>query len=153
MENLIILLATGIYSGYAPVAPGTAGSVVGVILGYLVCAPIWRRSPLGFAIGFAIIFALSCWIAGRAEEIFQQHDCPHIVLDEVLGMVATMYLNPLGWPWLAAGFVAFRLFDIIKPFPAGLIDRRLGGGSAVMLDDLAAGVYANLAVRILARLV
>lgn len=153
MENLIILFATGIYSGYAPFAPGTAGSAVGVILGYLVCAPIWRRSPVGFAVGFAIVFAASCWIAGRAEEIFQQRDCPHIVLDEVLGMIATMYLNPLGWPWLVAGFVLFRLFDIIKPFPAGLIDARLQSGSAVMLDDLAVGVYANIALRVLAHLI
>ncbi len=152
MENLILLFATGIYSGYAPIAPGTAGSVVGLILGYLVCAPIWNRSPIGFVAGFAVVFAASCWIAGRAEEIFQQRDSPRIVLDEVLGMIATMYLNPFGWPWLVAGFVLFRLFDIIKPFPAGLIDARLEGGSAVMLDDLAAGVYANLAVRILARL-
>lgn len=153
MNSLIILLATGIYSGYAPVAPGTAGSVVGVIFGYFVCAPLWHRSPVAFVAAFVVVFAASCWIAGRAEEIFQQRDCSHIVIDEVLGMVATMFLNPLGWPYLAAGFVAFRVFDIIKPFPAGLIDRRLPGGSAVMLDDLAAGVYANLALRILAHLV
>lgn len=153
MRSLIILLATGVYSGYVPLAPGTAGSVVGLLLGYFVCAPLWRYSPLGFIVIFALVFAGSCWIASEAERIFDEHDCPRIVLDEVLGMVATMYLNPVAWPYLVIGFVAFRFFDIIKPFPAGLIDRRLSGGSGVMLDDLAAGIYANIALRVVAWLI
>ncbi len=153
MRSLIILLATGVYSGYVPLAPGTAGSVVGLLLGYFVCAPLWRHSPLGFIVIFALVFAGSCWIAGEAERIFDEHDSPRIVLDEVLGMVATMYLNPVAWPYLLIGFVAFRFFDIIKPFPAGLIDRRLPGGSGVMLDDLAAGIYANIALRVVAWLI
>ena len=71
------------------------------------------------------------------------------MLDEILGMIATMFLNPTGWLWLAAGFVLFRVLDIIKPWPAVRFDR-MEGGNGVMLDDLAAGVYANVALRLLA---
>jgi phosphatidylglycerophosphatase A len=151
MRALIIFFATGIYSGYAPVAPGTAGSVVGLLLVWLVFSPWWGAAPLLFLLLFTVLFAISCPIAGAAERIFEQHDSPHIVLDEVLGMVATMFLNPVTWPWMIAGFVLFRLSDIVKPFPARLIDRRLGGGAGVMLDDLAAAVYANLALQIARR--
>jgi phosphatidylglycerophosphatase A len=150
MRQLIIFFATGAYSGYSPVAPGTAGSVVGLFLGYFICASAWQHQPLIFVALFAVVFAISCWIADRAEEIFHEHDSSKIVLDEVLGMIATMFMNPLGWGWLLAGFLIFRLFDIIKPFPASTIDKRMPGGPGVMLDDLFAGIYANIVLRILA---
>ncbi len=153
MRTIIILLATGLYTGYVPIAPGTAGSVVGLIVAWGVFAPLWRRSAVICVAVFALAFGGAAWVAARAEEIFKQADSPHIVIDEILGMVATTLFNPPRWPYLAAGFVAFRFFDIIKPFPAGLIDRRIRGGPAVMLDDLAAAVYANLVVQVLARMV
>ena len=153
MRALIIFFATGAYSGFSPVAPGTAGSVVGLALVWLVTGPLWAYSPpLTLAI-FAVAFAIGCWISGRAEVIFDQHDSPKIVLDEVLGMAATMFGNPITVPWMLAGFVLFRLFDIVKPFPAGLIDRRVGGGTGVMLDDLAAAIYANIVLQILWRVI
>ena len=148
MRQVIIFLATGAYTGYSPFAPGTAGSVVGLIIGYFFCAPMWQHEPMMFALIFAAVMFLSCLIAGRAEEIFGEHDSSKIVLDEVLGMIATMFLNPLGWASLLGGFVLFRLFDIIKPFPADLIDRKMPGGPGVMLDDLFAGIYANIVLRI-----
>lgn len=151
MRLLIIFLATGAYSGYSPFAPGTAGSVVGLVLGYFVCEPAWRRAPNAFLAVYAAVFAVSCWIAGRADIIFDEHDSSKIVLDEVLGMIATMYLNPAGWQYLLGGFVLFRLLDIVKPFPAALIDRKMPGGAGVMLDDLFAGIYANIILRALAR--
>ena len=152
MRQVVIFFATGAWSGYAPVAPGTAGSVVGLIVGCLVFAPIWRRSPAAFLMVFLIVFVTSCWIAGSAEKIFGEHDSSRIVIDEVLGMVATMFLNPTGWISLAAGFALFRIFDIIKPFPASYLDRRLHGGAGVMLDDIAAGIYANLVLQAARRL-
>lgn len=148
---LIIFFATGAYSGYSPVAPGTAGSVVGLVVMWFGFGPLWAYSPAIALVVFAIAFVISCWIAGRAEIIFDEHDSSKIVLDEVLGMVATMFANPLTPLWMLAGFVIFRLFDIVKPFPADLIDRKLGGGSGVMLDDLAAGIYANIVLQILWR--
>jgi phosphatidylglycerophosphatase A len=156
MRQLLVFIATGAWSGYAPFAPGTFGSIVGLVASCLICAPIWRRSPVAFLLIFAIVFVLGCWIAGRAELILGEHDSSKIVLDEVLGMVATMFLNPTGMNRtglisLAAGFALFRIFDIIKPFPASLIDRRVRGGTGVMLDDMAAAVYANLVLQVARR--
>jgi phosphatidylglycerophosphatase A len=152
MQFIITLLATGFYSGYVPYAPGTAGSVVGVAIWWLAFEPLTKRSPSGAVALFALMFVAGCFISDRAERIFGTRDSSLIVIDEVMGVVATMFLNPTGWPWLMAGFAAFRLFDVVKPFPAGWIDRTMSGGPAVMLDDLAAAVYANLVLQIASRL-
>jgi phosphatidylglycerophosphatase A len=149
MRQVIIFLATGAYTGYSPVAPGTAGSVVGLIIGYFFCAPMWQQEPMIFAAILAAAYVPACLIAGRAEQIFGEHDSSKIVLDEVLGMIATMFLNPITWLSLLGGFLLFRIFDIIKPFPASLIDRKMPGGPGVMLDDLFSGIYANIVLRIL----
>src|ERR1700674_1153967 len=118
MRSIIIFLATGAYTGYFPVAPGTAGSIPGLILAWLIFAPMWRHSIVLFIAVFALLFAACCWVAGRAEEIFAQRDDSRIVIDEVLGMVASMFLLPTDWRHLAVGFFLFRLFDVLKPFPA-----------------------------------
>lgn len=153
MRELILFLATGFYSGYVPYAPGTAGSIVGVALVWGVTAPLAERSTIGAAALIVGLFALGCWASGRAEEIFGQHDSSHIVIDEIVGMAVAMFLNPASWAALGAGFALFRLFDIAKPEPAGLIDRRMRGGVGVMLDDVAAGIYANLVLQVLGRVV
>jgi phosphatidylglycerophosphatase A len=152
MRSIVILFATGAYTGYAPVAPGTAGAALGMVLGWLVFAPLWRHSPAAFLMVFLGLFIGACFVAGSAEKIFEDHDSSHIVIDEVLGMIATMFLNPTSFLWVMTGFVVFRLFDIIKPFPASFFDRRVGG-AGVMLDDLAAGIYANLVVRVVRMIV
>ena len=152
MRRLIVLLATAGYAGFVPVAPGTAGSLVGLILAWAIFGGIWQVPWQITVPAFAALFVLACWVSGRAEEIFNQPDSSHIVIDEVLGMVATMFQNPVDWVHLAVGFLLFRLFDIVKPFPAGLIDRSVRGGAGVMLDDLAAAIYANVVLRIVARL-
>ncbi|MGH7917627.1 MAG: phosphatidylglycerophosphatase A family protein, partial [Candidatus Binataceae bacterium] len=100
-----------------------------------------------------VMFLLACWIAGKAETIFGRHDSPHIVIDEVLGMLAAMFMNPTGWPFLLGSFLLFRFFDILKPFPASVIDRRVRGGFGVMLDDVAAGIYANIVLQVLRRVI
>lgn len=148
---LVLLLATGLYAGYSPVAPGTAGSVVGLAVSIVLFGPLWRRSPALCLGVFAVLFLPGCWIAGRAEELLGEPDSPRIVIDEVMGMVATMFANPLTWPWLLGGFAAFRFFDVLKPFPAGLIDRKMRGGAGVMLDDLLAALYANLVLQLVRR--
>jgi phosphatidylglycerophosphatase A len=153
MRAIIIFFATGIYSGYSPVAPGTAGSVVGLVVVWFVFGPLWAHSPALCLAVFGVAFAIACWISDRAEKIFDNHDDSHIVIDEVLGMAATMFGNPIAIGWLVLGFVLFRIADVIKPWPASLIDRRIRNGAGVMLDDLAAAIYANIVLQVIVRIV
>jgi len=125
--------------------------MVGMAVVWLVTGPLWMHSPALCLIVFAIAFAISCWISDRAEKIFDQHDDSRIVIDEVLGMAATMFGNPLTVGYLLLGFILFRVADVIKPWPASLIDRRMRNGAGVMLDDLAAAIYANIALHLIVR--
>src|SRR3984957_15758565 len=124
MRALIIFFATGIYSGYAPIAPGTAGSVVGLAVIYLVFGPLWKYLPGLCLLFFAIAFAIACWISDRAEKIFENHGDSRIVIDEVLGMAATMFGNPITFGWMLVGLLPFRIAAVIKPWPPSVLDRR-----------------------------
>ena len=148
---LVTFVATGAYAGYVPLAPGTVGSALGLLLVRFAIAPVWRYSPSGFLMLFGVAFILACGVAERAETIFAEPDSSAIVVDELLGMIATMFGNPTGWIWLIAGFTLFRLLDIIKPWPASWLDR-MQGGAGVMLDDLAAAFYANITMQVLRRI-
>ena len=151
MDALLKFIATGAYAGYVPRAPGTAGSVLGLLLVKFGAASIWKCSPAGFLMLFGVVFVCACSVAGYTERLFGERDSSAIVLDEILGMIATMFGNPTGWSWLIAGFMLFRLFDIIKPWPASWFDR-MQGGAGVMLDDLAAAFYANIVLQVLRRI-
>ncbi len=153
-DKIVIAIASGLGAGYSPVAPGTAGSVVGAGIAVLPAVISGHSSFSGtiYTLLTVFIFFAGVWAAGRAEVIYNEKDCGKIVIDEIAGMLVTLYLIPFNWRWLAAGFFLFRLFDITKPFPARTIDRRVGGGWGVMLDDIAAGIYANIALRIIVRL-
>ncbi|MBI4495864.1 MAG: phosphatidylglycerophosphatase A [Deltaproteobacteria bacterium] len=140
MRRLIICLASVGYSGYFPVAPGTAGTLAGVGI-FLLLHPLPAALYLLFT---AVLFLLACWIAGRAEVLLGQKDSPKIVIDEVVGLLVTLALLPRRPAAILGGFLFFRVFDIIKPPPAGIINRRMKGGLAVVLDDAVAGIYANL---------
>jgi phosphatidylglycerophosphatase A len=151
MRSLIVFIATGAYSGFSPIAPGTAGSVVGLLVVWLAFGPLWSHSPVIALVVFVAAFAISCWIAGRAEVVFHEPDSSKIVIDEILGMAATMFGNPLTGTWMLVGFLLFRVFDVMKPFPAGWIDRRVEGGTGVMLDDLVSAIYANILLQVAGR--
>jgi phosphatidylglycerophosphatase A len=151
LHALVTFVATGAFAGYAPLAPGSAGSALGLLLVKFATASLWRYSPGGSLILFGVVFILACSVADCAERIFGEPDSPAIVLDEILGMIATMFGNPTGWTWLIAGFSLFRLFDIIKPWPASWFDH-MQGGAGLMLDDLAAAFYANITLQVLRRI-
>jgi len=140
------LLAAGFGTGLAPRAPGTAGTVPGVVL-YLALAELPLAAYLAVT---AALFAAGVWICARAAEDLRHHDHPGIVFDEMIGYLVAMAGAPQGWPWVLAGFVLFRAFDILKPWPISVLDRRVKGGLGIMLDDAAAGAAA-LAVLALAQ--
>jgi len=150
MRALTLALATGFGAGYSPRAPGTVGTLMGVLL-YLPLARLnhWG-DPGGFALYLSILAALCAlgtWISGRAEKIMGEKDCQKIVIDEIAGYFVTMLLVPSGWPWIVAGFAMFRLFDITKPPPIRYL-QSLGGGIGVMIDDVLAGILACLVLHL-----
>ena len=148
VRALVIVLATAGGAGYAPIASGTVGSLVAMPLVPWLARVRDGSLPLAIAIGVGIA-ALAIWTAGRAEEIFGGKDHSRIVIDEVAGMTTAALFVPA--TWLAAGlvFLTFRIFDVLKPYPAGLIDRRGRGGFGVVGDDLVAGAYAGLVTRLI----
>jgi len=144
VNKFVIFVATGGYAGFSPVAPGTAGTLVGLLL----CLP-FSRYPLAFyLLTTAALFFLGAWAAERAEILFGRKDSPRIVIDEVIGYLVTMILVPFSPATASLGFFFFRLFDIMKPPPAREIDRKMKGGFAVVLDDAVAGLYSNLALHL-----
>lgn len=146
-EKFIKALATAFGSGLAPFAPGTAGTLVAIPV-YLIFSPLsW---PLYLLSALALTF-LAVYVSQEAEKLFQKKDAPQIVIDEIAGFMWTMFLAaPTGWHILL-GFVFFRLFDIVKPFHARFFQSRLPGGYGIVLDDVAAGIYANLSLLILSK--
>jgi phosphatidylglycerophosphatase A len=128
--------------GYVPFAPGTFGSAVGLLAW-------WLLGPSAVVQGLAIITlcAGGVWSAGVCEGHFCRTDPGHVVIDEVMGMLITLFLNPVGWLGALGAFLLFRIADVIKPFPADRLER-LHGGVGVMADDGMAAVYANLALRV-----
>jgi phosphatidylglycerophosphatase A len=152
VRTLALAVATVAGVGSAPVAPGTCGSLVAVPL-LPALALLRARSLAGYVGVVAGLVLLAVWSAGRAEEILGGHDHSRIVIDEVAGLVVAGGFLPGTWHAAAIAFVLFRVFDVLKPFPAGLIDVRVRGGAGVVGDDLIAGVYAGIAGRLLLELV
>ncbi len=142
-EHLITTLATGLGLGYLPLIPGTFGTLAGIPICLLLNLGGW----IVYTSATILLTAGSVWVAGRADRIFGVHDSRKVVVDEICGFLVTMAFVVPGPLTIGIGFVAFRFFDIVKPFPAGYFDRNLSGGWGVMLDDIAAGVYANVTLR------
>jgi phosphatidylglycerophosphatase A len=138
MRNPVHLLAAGFGSGLSRRAPGTWGTLAGIPL-YLLLSPLPIASYITTC---TALFFLGVWICGRAADDLGVHDHPSIVFDEMVGFLVTMVGIPVSWEWILTGFLLFRLFDIIKPWPISLLDRRMPGGLGIMLDDVAAGLAA-----------
>lgn len=141
-------LALGFGSGLAPRAPGTFGTLAAIPV-YLLCAQLALPAYLLVVAG---LFLLGVYLCGRTARSLGVHDHPGIVWDEVVGFLLTMAFAPPGWVWIVAGFLCFRLFDILKPWPIRVLDRRVHGGLGIMLDDVLAGLAAAASLEILYRL-
>jgi phosphatidylglycerophosphatase A len=138
-------IASGFGSGLSPVAPGTAGSLAALLPWLALRELPW---PAYFAV-LALAFALGVWACGRVVRVLRIDDPGVAVWDEFVGqwiaLAPLLWLHSKWW-WIAAGFILFRLFDIVKPWPVSWADRRLDGGLGVMLDDVLAGIYAAIAL-------
>jgi len=142
LKPLALALATALGVGYIPIAPGTFGSAVGLLL--------WAVLPdtaLVQGATIVVLFAAGSWAGSVAERHFGRTDPGEVVIDEVMGMLLTLFLTGVGWKGALVGFFLFRLSDIVKPPPARRLER-LHGGIGVMADDAMAAIYANLALRL-----
>jgi phosphatidylglycerophosphatase A len=142
-DNIILFIAQGAYSGRVPFAPGTAGTIVGVLLAVLLRDTVY----CWYALATAVVTGIGTWAAGEADAILGTKDSPTIVIDEIAGFLVAMFLVPFTWWAVAAGFVLFRLIDILKPWPLKRL-QDIPGGMGVMLDDLGAGVYTNVIIQV-----
>lgn len=147
MNHFITLLATGLGVGYSPFAPGTMGTLLAIPIYYFLSEnpfPLYEITLAGF------IF-LAVWVSEKTGAIFEKKDDPRIVIDEMMGFFITMLWIPKTTLSIAIGFLLFRFFDIVKPPPIRLIER-VRGGYGVVLDDVLAGVYANLLLQLFGRI-
>ncbi len=145
-DKFIKVVATGFGSGFAPFAPGTAGTIVAIPV-YLIFSPLsW---PLYLLSLLAMTF-LAVYVSQEAEKLFQKKDAPQIVIDEIVGFAWTMFLVSPTLLHVLLGFILFRIFDIMKVYPARLCQERLPGGYGVVFDDVVAGIYANITLLALA---
>lgn len=144
-RNPVHFLAFGFGSGALPLAPGTFGTLVAIPI-YLLMAEL----PLAIYLGLvAIMTAVGIWLCQVTSRDLGVHDHAGIVWDEIVGYLITMIAVPVSWQWVLTGFVLFRIFDIMKPWPIRWADRQVHGGLGIMLDDVLAAVYAGLIMQLL----
>lgn len=145
MKNPVHFLAFGFGAGLAPKAPGTFGTLVALPIWYLLAQlPLW-----GYLLATLLVIAVGPYICGRTSRDLGVHDHSGIVWDEIAGFLLTMVLVPVSLVTAVAGFVLFRFFDIIKPWPIGWLDKQVHGGTGIMVDDLLAAVYAGILLHLL----
>ena len=147
MRKLAIVIATFGGIGYAPVAPGTVGTLAAVPL-FPVLAQLRTTLPVAHAIAVLALVAGAVWAAGAASRAFGEPDSGRIVIDEVAGYVTATAFLDFTWLTAAIAFTLFRLFDVMKPFPVSWIDRHVHGGLGVVGDDVLAGILAGMATRL-----
>lgn len=145
-DRFIVFCGVGFGSGLAPKAPGTFGSAFALLF-----VPIWLAIGLPATIFAIIVMSLiGIYICDRTAKVMNVHDDGRIVWDEFAGQSITflpiLYVGQMNWLWLLIGFALFRLFDVWKPWPIRVIDRQVGGGFGIMLDDIIAGLWAALCI-------
>jgi len=135
LKDPIVFIAMGLGSGLTPKAPGTAGTLLTVPLVYL----LQQQTILVYAVVTLFVLMTGSWVCGYTANRLQVHDHSGIVYDEIAGFLITMIFAPKGWLWMLAGFVLFRFFDAVKPWPISWLDKNVHGGFGIMVDDVLAG--------------
>ena len=144
-----MFLATGCFIGNISFAPGTFGSVLGLPLSFFL-------SKIDFSMGvlLTLVFILfAIWIAHEAEKTLNTEDPGCIVIDEIAGIILTLFGLPFNITSVTAGFLVFRVLDIWKPYPIRFLEKKFSGGIGIVLDDVVAGILSNLILRILLRII
>ena len=145
MLDPVLCLAFGFGSGLAKKAPGTFGTVAAVPI-YLL---LMQTNLFIYSVATAVCTVVGIWICGVAADKLGEHDFGGIVWDEIAGLLITMWFVAFSWQNLVIGFVLFRIFDIIKPWPIKWVDQQVQGGLGIMLDDVIAGIFAGLVLMLL----
>ncbi|MFP3874788.1 MAG: phosphatidylglycerophosphatase A [Thiohalophilus sp.] len=145
LKHPVHLLSLGFGSGLAPKAPGTAGTLIAIPI-YLLMVGL---NPIAYLLVTLFLLYMGIHLCQATARRLGVHDHPAIVWDEIVGYLLTMVAVPLDWIWIIAGFALFRLFDVWKPWPISLLDRRVSGGIGIMLDDLLAAVYASIVLQLI----
>lgn len=148
LRDPVLFSAFGFGSGLAPKAPGTFGTLAALLL-----FPLLPTNPVAYAAVVLLALLAGVPLCGKASERLGVHDHGGIVWDEFVGLWITLFLVPSGWEWWALGFLLFRFFDIVKPWPIRWLDRQVEGGLGIMLDDVVAGLFAWVGVQLVAGLV
>jgi len=144
-QKSVIFIATGCYIGNITFAPGTFGTVLGLLLCFFL-----SKIDYSMAVLLTLIFILcAIWIANEAEKILKTKDPGCIVIDEIAGIILTLSGLPFNITSVTAGFLVFRALDIWKPYPIRLLENKFAGGIGIVLDDVAAGILSNLILRFL----
>jgi phosphatidylglycerophosphatase A len=144
-EKFIIGAATGGWIGFLPFSPGTFGSLPGILLFYGIAGIPFAAS----LVLVAALIAAAVWIAGAAEKLLAAKDPGCIVIDEIAGMGVTFLGVSFSMEAAIIGFMVFRFFDILKPFPVRYLEKRLSGGLGVVMDDVAAGIMSNIVLHVI----
>ncbi len=144
MKYFVFFWATGFGVGFSPIVPGTMGTLVAIPVYYFLSSipfPLYELTLLSF-------FFFSSWISGQAEQYWCRKDDRRIVIDEIMGFLITMLWLPRGFGLILLGFLLFRFFDILKPFPIRRLERAKSG-YGVVLDDVLAGIYSNIVLHLI----
>lgn len=145
LKHPVHFLAFGFGSGLSPKAPGTAGTLAAIPILYLMSF----LTDIQYLIVLSVIIISGIWICGQSSKMLGVHDHPGIVWDEFAGLFVTMIAVPVTWGTVLAGFVLFRVFDILKPWPISWLDKKVAGGLGIMLDDLVAGCFSLVVLQLL----
>lgn len=144
-QKVVIFFATGCFVGKIPFAPGTLGTFAGL----LFCFILSKINLISGLLCTAIFIFFAIWIAHEAEEVLNSKDPGCIVIDEIAGIAVTLLGLPFNMVFVAAGFIIFRVLDIVKPFPIRYLENKISGGTGIVIDDVAAGILSNLILRTL----
>ncbi len=144
-ERATIILATWFGCGKVPRIPGTVGTLGAVPLLFLFSF----FAPLQYMLATLVFTVLAIFVSHLHESFSGKHDSQEIVIDEVAGLLVTMTWVPFTWPYVVAGFLLFRFFDMLKPWPISYLDKRVGGGVGTVADDLLAGILSNIILQVI----